>query len=1032
MTNRLVSAILVLTLILGVFTVLPASANAKTRNPFEPFEALSYDDVVIKAGAIDTKNGGLGGICGGSYAVFKNLNFTQAPIQIRVESATKADYTGHYFELRLDSPEGKLLGRYVPPNTGGWNSYKETIVPITEEITGVHDLYFVFTGNAIVPVRNIVFVPTSDAMLRFPVAKTMDEYKDITNKDDYSIAETLVSLGLTSPSSDGNYGSSEEFTIGEALMAASVMLGLDFENQVKPLGMSDADFFRVFGYEMGYDFNRYAETDPISVQDLTGLMLGTLGWLDVIDYMDTDVMALGTKLKLFNGVTSKSKASVLNKCDASRIIYNALSAKVLQVESWSKDGHTYTEVNDIGVMAVFADVYKGEGVVSDNALTSLSTPLSSLRDDEVKIGGQTYKTGSSGVAYAIGSRVNYFYKYDSKTGKKTILYYEIDDSQSVTITSDNLSRITMGKIEYYDGDRKKYISYNVSSPIIYNSVLAEEYTSLANLIGNINDFKGSITVIDNGEGEIIKIYSYKSVLMQRFSEDTGMLIDEYGNNINFKRNAFTTGEKDFKYTSYNTEGGVIDLTNYPPFTVADVAVSHNSSGKNYVQIVVPDNVIYGKITQIESNSSVVIDGISYKIAPEYIKAVAAGEATVLDANCEGDFYLDSFGNICAYKSDSKDIVGIIMDFEHNADAFTDCLSVKLYTYEGEMIEADFTDSAIIDGVKVGASNSSFSNFGDVVNYLKQNLNALKGSVVSYRINNSGKVYYFDTMLELARNDNDLMKRIASVRTVSKFLGGVLSTTSGDVVWDGNVIFRAPVPGSVSSDIDEYYSLLTALPTGEDMFDCYSTSGDDSEVDVAVCVGEKNQWQYHKFLVERVSNVLLPDGTPTKAIDGWVYGYAFTPSKTKLTFDSVNAYNSLLSDLIGPGDILNIVYDINKNVINSNGTAGLPSGVATSSVMYDYSTATLGTVTNVKGEYGQHYLAEVVKMTDKYMFFETSAGATYAANIETTQVLCFDGSRRKARLANLADLHTRENNGTGTTVLIGSDNNKATTIIYYEN
>ncbi len=63
------------------------------------------------------------------------------------DARTAAQYGGGVISLRLDSPEGQEIGKMDIISTGDWQKYHTQSIDITADVTGVHDLYFVFTGN---------------------------------------------------------------------------------------------------------------------------------------------------------------------------------------------------------------------------------------------------------------------------------------------------------------------------------------------------------------------------------------------------------------------------------------------------------------------------------------------------------------------------------------------------------------------------------------------------------------------------------------------------------------------------------------------------------------------------------------------------------------------------------------------------------------------------------------------------------------------------------------------------------------------
>ncbi|MBN2182538.1 MAG: carbohydrate-binding protein [Sedimentisphaerales bacterium] len=53
---------------------------------------------------------------------------------------------GGQIDIRLGSPNGRLLGRIQVKNTGDWQTW-DTISCKVRFATGVHDLYLVFSGG---------------------------------------------------------------------------------------------------------------------------------------------------------------------------------------------------------------------------------------------------------------------------------------------------------------------------------------------------------------------------------------------------------------------------------------------------------------------------------------------------------------------------------------------------------------------------------------------------------------------------------------------------------------------------------------------------------------------------------------------------------------------------------------------------------------------------------------------------------------------------------------------------------------------
>lgn len=101
------------------------------------------------------------------------------------------------------------------------------------------------------------------------------------------------------------------------------------------------------------------------------------------------------------------------------------------------------------------------------------------------------------------------------------------------------------------------------------------------------------------------------------------------------------------------------------------------------------------------------------------------------------------------------------------------------------------------------------------------------------------------------------------------------------------------------DDDLCYSIKSGPSSEYNYVDCYATDGNDKVCDVMVIRGDYAKWAYDKLLVEKIITIVLPDGSLTHGVHGWLYGYAKTPQYKELVFDSITEYKSLVSSNVKP-------------------------------------------------------------------------------------------------------------------------------------
>ncbi|MEI5907703.1 beta-1,3-glucanase family protein [Bacillus spongiae] len=127
----------------------PEPTTPDTINPYVQIQAEDYDSMSgIQTESTTDVGGGqnVGWIENGDYLVFNNLDFgTEGAKGIEARIATES--AGGVMEVRLDSPNGLLVGTIDIQHTGGWQSWVTESSAIST-VTGVHDVYFVFKGTA--------------------------------------------------------------------------------------------------------------------------------------------------------------------------------------------------------------------------------------------------------------------------------------------------------------------------------------------------------------------------------------------------------------------------------------------------------------------------------------------------------------------------------------------------------------------------------------------------------------------------------------------------------------------------------------------------------------------------------------------------------------------------------------------------------------------------------------------------------------------------------------------------------------------
>ena len=90
----------------------------------------------------------------GGFIKVRSVDFgTQGSSEFSASVAAGLD--GGILEVRLDSVKGTKLTQIDVPRTGGWDVWKTLTTQISEPVSGVHDVYFVFKGQNITAGREL-------------------------------------------------------------------------------------------------------------------------------------------------------------------------------------------------------------------------------------------------------------------------------------------------------------------------------------------------------------------------------------------------------------------------------------------------------------------------------------------------------------------------------------------------------------------------------------------------------------------------------------------------------------------------------------------------------------------------------------------------------------------------------------------------------------------------------------------------------------------------------------------------------------
>ncbi len=121
------------------------STTPPSPTVYRTLQAEAASELIgIQTQETEDEGGGqnVGWIAAGDSLRFTDFDFGEVPAtQAEVRVASDAD--GGQMEIRLDALDSPVIGKLAVTRTGGWQTWRTDVVPLTP-VTGVHTVYLTF------------------------------------------------------------------------------------------------------------------------------------------------------------------------------------------------------------------------------------------------------------------------------------------------------------------------------------------------------------------------------------------------------------------------------------------------------------------------------------------------------------------------------------------------------------------------------------------------------------------------------------------------------------------------------------------------------------------------------------------------------------------------------------------------------------------------------------------------------------------------------------------------------------------------
>lgn len=208
-----------------------ANLNINVKN-YEPYDMVEAETCTEMRGVFVEVSGGnnpdgknIAGVEPGDWVYYKNVDFSKGAETFNAWVAD--DWDKSAFEIRLDSLNGEIIGKFEKDIGNGWQQYSVVNIPLSRNINGIHDVYIVFKSSLNFDKWSVTAPVTEEGQpaIKDPFEKVQAEDEDgkqgDLREDDKIDTDDSINIGYITPGDWLRYDN-VLFTKNEARFAARV------------------------------------------------------------------------------------------------------------------------------------------------------------------------------------------------------------------------------------------------------------------------------------------------------------------------------------------------------------------------------------------------------------------------------------------------------------------------------------------------------------------------------------------------------------------------------------------------------------------------------------------------------------------------------------------------------------------------------------------------------------------------------------------------------------------------------------------
>lgn len=496
-----------------------------------------------------------------------------------------------------------------------------------------------------------------------PVAIAVGEtgYADVDGTTYEGPVSVLRNLGIMAGYEDGAFHPYDTVTRAEMAAIGVHMRGIfDYSDIVSMDELQYNDmaghwaagvvaYARAMGIIDGSPDGNFYPNDPITYEQVIKIVVSALGYdyyAEINEGYPNGYINIANDLKLTKGV-GFTVGSYATRGDVAKIVYNALTADIMEASGYSGTEVSYKVVKGKNILNTYFDVAQYRGVVEANDRTGIYG-VPTAKKGQVKIGDEVFLEGNTGIASYLGYYVTLYALEDSSSDYRTIISFNVESNKNdyIILDADVIRNVSLSSsryvFEYESGTKTKTVRTSTSPLLIYNGVAIIDYT-----VSDLAPISGQVTLLDNdrdGEYDIIDVLSYDIMLVSGVSEVTGNVTASYSTGIRSIK--LDTEDDDYTVRIIDKNGNSLPFSSIKQNSVLSAAISRDKD-QSVRTVIVSNDSVTGEISGISQDGFYIINGKAYE-AVSYVR-----QSIGLSPGDSGTFYLTHTGVIAGFSGDIK-------------------------------------------------------------------------------------------------------------------------------------------------------------------------------------------------------------------------------------------------------------------------------------------------------------------------------------------------------------------------------------------